>query len=177
VQVIFERVDERRYRIGVKRDGRHDVGADVPLRGAPGNADVPHDLIHFVVEEQAGLKLGIFGQVAAGGDCGGFFTPAPGDRRPATDAKRSARVGRAGRPDVAISERLAAMATHGVIADTDTDTDTDTDNADTDLQLRAAINRRLTEVLSQWRDTPAAGRLVLAWSETLTIRNGRIPAR
>jgi len=71
MQVIFERVDDRRYRIGVVRDGRYDVGVDVPVRGAPGHADVPHDLVHFVVEEQAKLRLGIYGQVAAGGDCGG----------------------------------------------------------------------------------------------------------
>lgn len=125
MRVIFERVDERRYRIGVMRDGRHDVGADVPVRGAPGRADVPHDLVHFVVEEQAGLALGIYGQVAAGGDCGGFF----------------ARDGRL------------------------------------DPSLRAAINQRLGEVLDRWRRTPPGGRLVLTWPDTLTIRNGRIPAR
>lgn len=169
MRVIFERVDERRYRIGVERNGRYDVGADVPMRGAPGHAGVPHDLIHFVVEEQAGLKLGIYGQAAAGGDCGGFFAPAPSDRHPAADSKRSDRVGRAGRPDVATSERLAALAARGVV--------TDAASTDFDPRLCAAINRRLAEVLRQWEQTPAGGRLVLEWPEALTIRNGRIPAR
>ncbi|MGN6608789.1 MAG: hypothetical protein ACTHMS_17490, partial [Jatrophihabitans sp.] len=76
MRVIFERIDGRSYRIGVRRDGRHDVGPDVPVRLAPGWATVPHDLVHFAVEEQARLSLGVFGQVAAGGDCGGFFRPA-----------------------------------------------------------------------------------------------------
>ncbi len=170
MQVIFERVDDRRYRIGVVRDGRYDVGVDVPVRGAPGHADVPHDLVHFVVEEQAKLRLGIYGQVAAGGDCGGFFAPAPGHRHPAKDAKRSARIGSAGRPDVAISERLAALAVKGHIAG-------NAEVQDVDASLRTAINRRLTQLLDQWRATPHGGRLVVVWPEELTIRNGRIPAR
>ncbi len=93
MQVVFERVDARRYLIGIVRDGRYDVGADVPVRPAPGPADVPHDLVHFAVEEQLGLRLGIYGQVAAGGDVGGFFVPAPTDRHPAGDKRRSERVG------------------------------------------------------------------------------------
>jgi hypothetical protein len=169
MHVIFERVDDRRYRIGVQRDGRYDTGPDVPVRGAPGHADVPHDLVHFVVEEQAGLRLGIFGQVAAGGDCGGFFAPRPGDRHPARDAKRSARVGRAGRSDVAASERLASLADRGSIAAEVND--------EVAPPLRDAINRRLAEVLNLWRATPPGDRLLLVWPDSLTIRNGRIPVR
>lgn len=170
MHVIFERVDDRRYCIGVRRDGRYDVGPDIPARAAPGHADVPHDLVHFVVEEQAGLRLGIYGQVAAGGDCGGFFSPAPDHRHPARDAKRSARVGRAGRPDVDASERLASLAYRGLI-------NAEVHDTDVSPSLRDAINRRLADVLDQWRATPPGGRLVLAWPEQLTIRNGRIPAR
>lgn len=169
MQVIFERVDDRRYRIGITRNGRDDVGADVPIRNAPGHADVPHDLVHFVVEEQVGLRLGIYGQVGAGGDCGGFFSPSPGDRRPATDAKRSTRVGRAGRSDVATSERLAGLAASGVLEGID--------GSGPDSAVRAAINQRLAEVLDQWRKTRPGGHLVLTWPEALTIRKGRIPAQ
>lgn len=167
MQVIFERVDDRRYRIGIVRDGRYDVGVDVPVRAAPGHADVPHDLVHFVVEEQAELRLGIYGQVAAGGDCGGFFAPPPSDRHPAKDAKRSARIGGAGRPDVAVSERLAALAATGQIAGS-------VDSRELDTPLRSAINSRLASVLAQWRATPPGGQLILPWPENLTIRNGRI---
>ena len=65
MDVVFERVDARRYLIGVRRNARTDVGADVTPRPGPGHAEVPHDLVHFVVEEQAELPLGIYGQVAA----------------------------------------------------------------------------------------------------------------
>jgi hypothetical protein len=65
------------------------------------------------VEEQAGLRLGVFGQVAAGGDVGGFFRPVPAERKPALDRKRSKRIGAAARADTALSERLAGLAARG----------------------------------------------------------------
>jgi hypothetical protein len=73
MDVVFRRLNERQYGIGLIRGGKRDVGGDVGIRVAPGDACVPHDLVHFVVEEQAELKLGIFGQCAAGGEVGGFF--------------------------------------------------------------------------------------------------------
>jgi hypothetical protein len=162
VRVIFERVDDSRYRIGVLRDGRFDVGADIPLRSAPGGGRVPHDLVHFAVEEQAGLRLGVFGQVAAGGDVGGFFRPVPAARRPALDRKRSKRIGAAGRTDTALSERLAGLAAGGRIGEA----------ADLDPLLREAINRRLADLLEQWRALPVGERLVLTWPDELTVRHG-----
>src|SRR5262249_39286601 len=61
VDVVFRRISDRQYGIGLVRDGVRDVGGDVAVRIAPGDARVPHDLVHFVVEEQARLPLGIFG--------------------------------------------------------------------------------------------------------------------
>ena len=163
MRVIFERVDDSRYRIGVLRDGRFDVGADIPLRAAPGGGPVPHDIVHFAVEEQAGLRLGVFGQVAAGGDVGGFFRPVPAERRPARDQKRSKRIGAAGRADTALSERLAGLAARGRIDDA---------VAELSPPLREAINRRLAELLEAWRSVPVGERLVLTWPAELTVRRG-----
>lgn len=167
MDVIFERVDARRYNIGIVRNGRYDAGADVPLRPGPGSGRAPHDIVHFVVEEQAGLRLGIYGQVAAGGEVGGFFRPAPDDRSHARDAKRSARLGRAGRHDTARSERLAGLI----------DVDGAINKAaasDFDPILIAAIETRLREVLRRWDKTQPGGRLVLTWPDRLTIRHGRL---
>ena len=75
MDVVIERVSAQRYSIGVLRNGRYDVRADIPLRPGPGQGKAPHDLVHLVVEAQAGLRLGIDGQVAAGGEVGGFFRP------------------------------------------------------------------------------------------------------
>jgi hypothetical protein len=166
VDVIFERVDARRYRIGVERSGRYDVGADVGVRAAPGSAVVPHDLVHFVVEEQAGLRLGIYGQVAAGGDVGGFFRSAVGTRKSVAEARRARRLGRAGRPQVAVSERLAGLVdADGVVHPA----------TDVDEGLRVRIQRRLDDVLGRWRATPEGGRLVIPWPDDLVIRHGRLP--
>src|SRR3546814_20442724 len=46
---------------------------------APGfDPDLPHDMVHFVVEAALGLKMGVFGQIAAGGDAGSFHVEAGG---------------------------------------------------------------------------------------------------
>jgi hypothetical protein len=48
------------------------------MRMAPGDEAIPHDILHFVVEDQAGLKLD-YGQAAAGGEVGGFFRATAGN--------------------------------------------------------------------------------------------------
>ena len=166
MKVVFERVDARRYLIGVVRDGRYDVGPDVPVRPAPGHADVPHDLVHFAVEEQLGLRLGIYGQIAAGGDVGGFFVPAPADRHPAGDKRRSDRLGRAGRVDAARSELVAGLAHTGRLQRT---------AGVLTVRERTAVDRRLVELLTAWESTAPGGRLVLTWTDHLTLRRGVLP--
>lgn len=116
MEVVFRRLSDRQYAIGLIRDGARDVGRDVAMRVAPGDTHVPHDLVHFVVEEQAELKLGIFGQCAAGGDVGGFFRASGGKRGKAGQLKRSRRLGGAGRSDVGRSEELAGLARDGMIS-------------------------------------------------------------
>ena len=67
---------------------------------------LPHDLVHFVVERHCGIAGGVFGQLAAGGDAGTFFTIPHRRRDPAR--RRSERLGALGRKEMARSERLAA---------------------------------------------------------------------
>ena len=67
---------------------------------------LPHDLVHFVVERHCGIAGGVFGQLAAGGDAGTFFTIPHRRRDPAR--RRSERLGALGREEMARSERLAA---------------------------------------------------------------------
>jgi hypothetical protein len=77
MEVVFRRLSERRYAIGLIRDGARDVGRDVAMRVAPGDTHVPHDLVHFVIEEQAELMLGILGQLSVG-RCGVYLTVSHG---------------------------------------------------------------------------------------------------
>ena len=62
MEVRFERTARRRYAVAVLRT-RH---GNLRLDPAPGYSDlIPHDLVHFVVEDEFGLRQGIFGQIAA----------------------------------------------------------------------------------------------------------------
>lgn len=169
MQVIFVRLDSRRYGIGIDRCHRRDIGPNIAVRPGPGCATVPHDLVHFVVEEQAQLRLGIFGQVAAGGSAG-FFVPAPADRSGA-DRKRSDRLGRAGRRDVARSEKLTALV------DANGSLCSDADAITGDPGLTSMIRDRLGEVLQFWSVLPVGQRMLLTWPASLTIRHAQVPAR
>ncbi|MBS1696636.1 MAG: hypothetical protein JST91_31025 [Actinobacteria bacterium] len=168
VDCVFRRINSRQYGIGLLRNGARDIGGDVAVRLAPGDARVPHDLVHFVVEEQSGLTLGIFGQAAAGGDVGGFFRAVAGKRGRAQQAKRSQRLGSAGRAQVGRSEQLAGLAYHGRIP-------SGADPLVVTPDLRMSINRRLDEVLRRWEDVAVGEDLVMAWPQRLTVRYGRIP--
>ena len=70
--VVFRRTGQRRYAIETKRE----LFPDLEMNPAPGYDPImPHDLMHLVVEAQLGLRRGIFGQLAAGGDAGTFHAP------------------------------------------------------------------------------------------------------
>ena len=70
--VVFRRTGQRRYAVEAKRE----LFPDLEMNPAPGyDPLMPHDLMHLVVEAQLGLKRGIFGQLAAGGDAGTFHPP------------------------------------------------------------------------------------------------------
>ncbi len=67
--VIFRRIGQRRYAVEAKRE----LFPDLEMNPAPGYDPImPHDLLHLVVEAQLGLRRGIFGQLATGGDAGTF---------------------------------------------------------------------------------------------------------
>ena len=69
MDVIFERTSRRSYAVEVHRPGAPTVRMDP----APGYDDhFPHDLQHFIVEEQLGLTRGIFGRIDQGGSAATF---------------------------------------------------------------------------------------------------------
>jgi hypothetical protein len=107
--LIFQRTGQRRYAIRAKRPR----SPDLVMSPAPGyDPLMPHDLLHLVVEAQLGLKGGVFGQLAAGGDAGTFHLPSDGEgssQAAARERRRMKRRGRnlmrEGRDDSARSER------------------------------------------------------------------------
>ncbi len=64
MQVTFTRTAERRYRVSVEGPGV----VSSWMEPAPGyDARLPHDMAHFVVEDELGIGGGVFGQLAGGG--------------------------------------------------------------------------------------------------------------
>jgi hypothetical protein len=123
MKVQFRRTGAHRYAITIYREGLQPVAMDP----APGYDPImPHDLLHFVVESELGLRLGIFGQVASGGNAGTFHPVATAGsshretarlRRRAT--KRGAKLLREGRHQAAQSERAAYICWYEWLARSD----------------------------------------------------------
>jgi hypothetical protein len=106
VRVTFTRLAGPRYGVDVVRES----GPPARLRVTPSCAErLPQDIACFLVEREFGLKLGVFGQLAAGGDAGTFWA-APADRS-ARQALRAHRLQVTGHGDLGRSVRLAAVCT------------------------------------------------------------------
>ena len=112
MEVEFRRTGSRRYAVIVRRPG----SPVLEMNPAPGYDDrLPHDLLHFVVEHELGLRGGVFGQLAAGGTAGTFHLAPTANgthrdeaRQRKALARRGAKLLRAGRGDSVKSERAAA---------------------------------------------------------------------
>lgn len=131
MDVIFELLDPRRYGVEARRPG----APTMRMAPAPGfDRWMPHDLQHFLVEEQLGITDAIFGRLAAGGTAGTFapvlpgqprrsgLEREPGDHRAAgRQRRRLARRNESMRADtggegVARSERATIVATQAWLA-------------------------------------------------------------
>jgi len=112
MKVTFTRTAERRYRVLVEGPG---VVPSV-MDPAPGyDARLPHDLAHFVVENELGIDGGVFGQLAQGGHAR-TFRPTSGEasgkitRRVKRIARRGSQIAGANRKDAMLSEKVVWLA-------------------------------------------------------------------
>lgn len=104
MNVTFTKTGERRYRVSVD-----DQGVTSFMEPAPGyDARLPHDMAHFVVENELGIAGGIFGQIAAGGHARTFHPTDERTRRKV--ARRGNRLAATNRGDAALSEKLVYLA-------------------------------------------------------------------
>ncbi|MEU1621649.1 hypothetical protein ABZ479_30680 [Streptomyces sp. NPDC005722] len=108
MRVVFTKGPGTSYGIAVHRE----TGAALAPRGGPGGHPyLPHDLVHFLVETEAGIGLGVYGRLAAGDN--GLFWPAdPEERAKAARRHKSRPVKPSPRAqaDMARSEQLADVA-------------------------------------------------------------------
>src|SRR5215218_9127195 len=90
MEVTFRRTGERRYSV----TARPERWPAVTMDPAPGfDPRLPHDLVHYTVEREHGIELGVFGQLAAGGNLRTFrrLDATPDPRPPAAPPRRASR--------------------------------------------------------------------------------------
>ncbi len=150
--MTFTRRDTKHYTVTIERER----GPRLVPRGGPGFDDhMPHDIAHYIVEEQLGIRLGVFGQFAEGG--GGLFKPAPADFSEAY-RKRVRRIASEGRADMRRSEaavQLCVAAWQRVPTNVDPGIVTPAE--------REKVVRRFEEVSARWRALPPGGSLTFEW--------------
>ncbi|WAX76400.1 hypothetical protein [Streptomyces sp. KMM 9044] len=108
MRVVFTKGPATSYDIAVHRE----TGARLAPRNGPGGHPyLPHDLVHFLVEAEAGIRLGVYGRLAAG-DNGLFWPIDPAERAKAARRRKSKPVKPSPRAqaDMARSEYLAGIA-------------------------------------------------------------------
>jgi len=171
VHVTFIKGPGRRYRIDVTRTP--DPAAAMHV--APGFDEfLPYDLARFVIEREFGLRLGIFGQLAAGGDAGTFWC-APAVRT-ARLAQRAHRLRVAGRGDLSRSEQLTAACLAAWEITTGRRTASDPwpvralhDCAIAAPERVAAAVRILDDVSASWQALGEGQCMRLEWPTELTL--------
>jgi hypothetical protein len=173
VKVSFKRTGIRRYAVIVVVSGESLQAMDP----APGyDDDIPHDLVHYVVEAELGLTHGVFGRTERG--AGTFVTTRSVDSSPRQRAreqrKRQRREqaldGREGRgaDEMATSERIAAIA--DVVWRRKHHQSRDPLRSppvvrSEDAPLVGRVVARLDALAPLWRDLPIGNALVFEWPE------------
>jgi anaerobic selenocysteine-containing dehydrogenase len=105
MNVTFTKTGERRYRVSV--EGK-DVVSSWMEPAAGYDARLPHDMAHFVVENELGITGGVFGQLAGGGHARTFH---PTDEQSTRKVvKRGKRLATANRGDAELSEKVIFTA-------------------------------------------------------------------
>lgn len=93
MKVTFRKTGERRYGVYIERENF----PDLEMNPAPGYDELmPHDLLHFLVEQEFHIKNAIFGQIADGGTAGTFRQTSPdksSDRAESRLRKKTAKRG------------------------------------------------------------------------------------
>jgi hypothetical protein len=171
MDVTFTRTGERRYRVEVMRERAPALVMDP----APGfDPYLPHDLVHFVVECECEIRDGIFGQLAAGGDAGTFWTRQHDIRR--KWERKGARLRKAA-SGTGRSEKLAHLAhvswqrKHGhSVSEWDREA-VELLPPEDRAQLTRALER-LDELADRWHALGVGGSLTLRWPWA----EGRLPS-
>jgi hypothetical protein len=153
VRVTFTRVHAKGYAVSVEGPGIDPL----KMHPAPGyDARLPHDVAHFIVENELGIMGGIFGQLAAGGTANTFFSDEAKRRRKAR--KRGTDLMKANKADALFSEH-AVYAAQSRWEKQDIIPDTKIPRPDLER-----IAQRFEEFAAEWSKTPVGGSITLEWN-------------
>jgi hypothetical protein len=164
MEVTFTKLTGRRYEMTVVRER----GPQLAPRQGPGYHDyLPHDAVHFLVEAEAGLSSGIFGQIAAGRN--NLFTTAdPALRRHQARREAKRRPVGTSKADMARSESLASLCvplwelrTGHRLELPEWRSRIDRDPLTSPVVQR--ILARLDEFAGSWNSLPVGGGITLSW--------------
>jgi hypothetical protein len=175
MDVRFKRTGERCYAVVVTLTGQ------LPRAMDPAPAyddDIPHDLVHYVVEAELGLANGVYGRAARG--AGTFIITAERDVSPRERARKQRKQRRRERAldaedarhaaDMAQSERLAALCDvawrrkHG--QHPDPGRSAPLPRMRDPLGVERVVSR-LDAIAPLWRALPVGGELAFDWPSVL----------
>jgi hypothetical protein len=152
MKVTFTRVHAKGYAVSVEGAGIDPL----KMQPAPGyDARLPHDVAHFIVENELGIMGGIFGQLAAGGTANTFFSEEARNRRKAR--KRGTEIMKANKGDALFSEH-AVWAAQSRWEEQDIIPDTKIPKPDLDR-----IIAKFEEFANEWSKLPIGGSITLEW--------------
>ena len=153
MKVTFTRIHKKGY--SVSTDG---AGIDpLKMHPAPGyDPRLPHNVAHFIVENELGIMGGIFGQIAAGGTANTFFSEDAKNRRKAR--KRGTEMMKANKQDALFSEH-AVYAAQSRWEKRDIIPDTKIPQKDLE---RVIV--KFEEFAAQWSVLPIGGSVTLDWN-------------
>jgi len=169
VRVTFSKDSDRRYTVAVEREREPRL---LPRHGPGNDAYLPHDLAHLLVEIAFEIRLGVFGQLAAGST--GIFAPLSNAH--ALRTKRTdARIGAIGRDDMDRSEKLTRLCVSewerrvGRRASQPPGADPSRATAD---EIERAV-QSLDRAARRWHRLPIGGFVSYEWPAHLVVDPGR----
>jgi len=185
MNVRFRRTGVRRYAVVVTLAGEPPRAMDP----APAyDDDIPHDLVHYVVEAELGLMNGVYGRAARG--AGTFVTTAERDVGPRERARKQRKQQRRERAlgaqdarhtaDMAQSERLAALSDvawrrkHGQHPDPMRSAPVLRTEDASDVER---VVSRLDAIAPLWRALPIGDELVFEWPHVVPTHGLAVTAR
>jgi hypothetical protein len=165
VRLTFRRMADRRP---VETLVERDDGVVFTMRGAGGGNDVPHDLVHAVVEQQLGVADGIWGCVADGvvwrsmTHLSGRQPPHAADRSQRLKRERAASIQRA----EALADLVSRLASGAEVLPGEVPA------TGTPSPALAAAAAGLRDVRRRWADLSVGEVWVVEW-RVATGRSGR----